>query len=91
MLTKEYINARQANGTSVAKLVGDDVLRDWNIRLQACEDKVVADFGGESAAQIQFDPKSLPGDIAESGEAGEGFAEAAEAGASYAVRIRGGL
>lgn len=51
---------------------------------------VVADFGGESAAQIQFERKSVSGDIAESGEAGEGFAEAAEAGASYAVRIRGG-
>ena len=51
---------------------------------------VVADFGGESAAQIQFDRKSVSGGIAESGEAGEGSAEATEAGASYAVRIRGG-
>ena len=91
MLTKEYINARQANGTSVAKLVGDDVLRDWNIRLQACEDKVVADFGGDTASEIQFDGESVSGDIAESGASGERFAEAAEAGASYAVRIRGGL
>ena len=89
-LTKEYINARQANGTSVAKLVGDDLLRDWNIRLQACEDKVVADFGGDTASEIQFDGESVSGDIAESGASGEGFAEAAEAGASYAVRIRGG-
>ena len=89
-LTKEYINARQANGTSVAKLVGDDLLRDWNIRLQACEDKVVADFGGDTASEIQFDSESLPGDITASGASGEGFAETAEAGASYAVRIRGG-
>ena len=89
-LTKEYINARQANGTSVAKLVGDDLLRDWNIRLQACEDKVVADFGGDTASEIQFDGESVSGDIAESGASGERFAEAAEAGASYAVRIRGG-
>lgn len=51
---------------------------------------VVADFGGESAAQIQFDRESVSGHPAESGAAGEGFAEAAEAGASYAVRIRGG-
>ena len=80
MLTKEYINARQANGTSVAKLVGDDVLRDWNIRLQACENKVVADFGGDTASEIQFDRKGVSGDIAESGAAGEGFAEAAERG-----------
>lgn len=51
---------------------------------------VVADFGGDTASEIQFDGESVSGDIAESGEAGEGFAEAAEAGASYAVRIRGG-
>jgi DNA (cytosine-5)-methyltransferase 1 len=51
---------------------------------------VVADFGGESAAQIQFDSESVSGDITESGAAGERPAGAAEAGASYAVRIRGG-
>lgn len=85
MLTKEYINARQANGTSVAKLVGDDVLRDWNIRLQACENKVVADLGGDTAAEVQFDSESLSGDIAESGAQGEGPAEAAEAGFNPAV------
>lgn len=51
---------------------------------------VVADFGGDTASEIQFDRKSVSGDIAESGAAGEGFAEAAEAGASYAVRIMGG-
>ena len=51
---------------------------------------VVADFGGDTASEIQFDRKSVPGDIAESGASGEGLAEAAEAGASYAVRIRGG-
>lgn len=51
---------------------------------------VVADFGGEYAAQIQFDRESVSGYPAESGASGEGSAEAAEAGASYAVRIRGG-
>lgn len=51
---------------------------------------VVADFGGDTAYEIQFDGESLPGDIAAGGTAGEGPAEAAEAGASYAVRIRGG-
>lgn len=51
---------------------------------------VVADFGGKSAAQIQFDRESVSGHPAESGAAGEGPAEAAEAGTSYAVRIRGG-
>lgn len=51
---------------------------------------VVADFGGDTATEIQFDGESLSGDIAEGGTAGEGPAEAAETGASYAVRIRGG-
>lgn len=47
---------------------------------------VVADFGGESAAQIQFDRESVSGDIAESGASGEGFAEDAESGFNPAVR-----
>lgn len=51
---------------------------------------VVADFGGESAAQIQFDRESVSWHPAESGAAGERPAEAAERGTSYAVRIRGG-
>lgn len=46
---------------------------------------VVADFGGESAAQIQFDRESVSGDITESGAAREGSAEAAEAGFNPAV------
>ena len=62
----------------------------WGVPQRRRRISVVADFGGDTASEIQFDPKSLPGDIAESGEAGEGSAEAAEAGASYAVRIRGG-
>ena len=62
----------------------------WGVPQRRRRISVVADFGGDTASEIQFDPKSLPGDIAESGEAGEGYAEAAEAGASYAVRIRGG-
>ena len=47
---------------------------------------VVADFGGESAAQIQFDRESVSGHLAESGTAGEGFAEATESGFNPAVR-----
>lgn len=39
---------------------------------------VVADFGGESAAQIQFDRESVSGYPAESGAAGERLAGAAE-------------
>lgn len=46
---------------------------------------VVADFGGESAAQIQFDCESVSGHPAESGAAGEGSAEAAESGFNPAV------
>lgn len=51
---------------------------------------VVADFGGDTASEIQFDGESVSGDITASGAAGERPAEAAEASASYAVRIRGG-
>lgn len=47
---------------------------------------VVADFGGESAAQIQFERESVSGHLAESGTAGEGFAEATESGFNPAVR-----
>lgn len=41
----------------------------------------VADFGGESAAQIQFERESVSGHPAESGAAGEGPAGASESGA----------
>ena len=46
---------------------------------------VVADFGGESAAQIQFDRESVSGHPAARGAAGEGFAGAAESGFNPAV------
>lgn len=46
---------------------------------------VVADFGGESAAQIQFDRESVSGHPTESGAAGEGPAGAAESGFNPAV------
>jgi DNA (cytosine-5)-methyltransferase 1 len=57
----------------------------WGVPQRRRRISVVADFGGDTASEIQFDPKSLPGDIAESGEAGEGFAEAAESGFNPAV------
>lgn len=57
----------------------------WGVPQRRRRISVVADFGGDTASEIQFDPKSLPGDIAESGEAGEGFAEAAERGFNSAV------
>lgn len=46
---------------------------------------VVADFGGESAAQIQFDRESVSGNHAESGASGEGTAETAESSFDPAV------
>lgn len=62
----------------------------WGVPQLRRRISVVADFGGDTASEIQFDRKSVSWDIAESGASGEGPAEAAEAGASYAVRIRGG-
>lgn len=62
----------------------------WGVPQRRRRISVVADFGGDTASEIQFDGESLPGDITASGASGEGFAEDAEAGASYAVRIRGG-
>lgn len=46
---------------------------------------VVADFGGDTAGEILFERESLPGYPAESGAAGEGFAEAAESGVNPAI------
>ena len=62
----------------------------WGVPQRRRRISVVADFGGDTASEIQFDGESVSGDIAESGAAGERPAEAAEAGDSYAVRIRGG-
>lgn len=53
----------------------------WGVPQRRRRISVVADFGGDTASEIQFDGESVSGDIAESGEAGEGFAEAAESGA----------
>lgn len=52
----------------------------WGVPQRRRRISVVADFGGDTASEIQFDPKSVSGDIAESGAAGEGLAEAAERG-----------
>lgn len=46
---------------------------------------VVADFGGDTASEIQFDRESVSGHPAESGAAWEGFAEASESGFNPAV------
>ena len=62
----------------------------WGVPQRRRRISVVADFGGDTASEIQFDSESLSGEITAGGAAGEGPAETAEAGASYAVRIRGG-
>ena len=57
----------------------------WGVPQRRRRISVVADFGGDTASEIQFDPKSVSGDIAESGEAGERPAEVAESGFNPAV------
>lgn len=57
----------------------------WGVPQRRRRISVVADFGGDNASEILFDRKSVSGDIAESGAAGEGFAEAAESGFNPAV------
>jgi DNA (cytosine-5)-methyltransferase 1 len=62
----------------------------WGVPQRRRRISVVADFGGDTAGEILFERKSVPGHPAESGAAGERLAGNAESGASYAVRIRGG-
>lgn len=57
----------------------------WGVPQRRRRISVVADFGGDTASEIQFDGESVSGDIAESGASGEGFAEAAESGFNPAV------
>ena len=80
--------AIDGDGWSVAWRTHD--AQYWGVPQRRRRISVVADFGGQSAGEILFERQGLPGDIAESGASWEGPAEAAEAGASYAVRIRGG-
>ena len=57
----------------------------WGVPQRRRRISVVADFGGDTASEIQFDRKSVSGDIAAGGTAGERPAEAAEAGFNPAV------
>lgn len=50
----------------------------WGVPQRRRRISVVADFGGDTASEIQFDGESVSGDITASGASGEGFAEAAE-------------
>lgn len=58
----------------------------WGVPQRRRRISVVADFGGDTASEIQFDSESVSGDIAESGASREGFAEDAESGFNPAVR-----
>ena len=53
----------------------------WGVPQRRRRISVVADFGGDTASEIQFDPKSVSGDIAESGAAWERPTGASESGA----------
>lgn len=63
----------------------------WGVPQRRRRISVVADFGGDTASEILFDRKSVSGDIAESGAAGEEFAEAAESGAGGAGKDSGSV
>ena len=52
----------------------------WGVPQRRRRISVVADFGGDTASEIQFDRESVSGDIAESGASWEGLAEDAESG-----------
>lgn len=57
----------------------------WGVPQRRRRISVVADFGGDTASEIQFDRKSMSGDITASGASGESPAEAAESGFNPAV------
>lgn len=73
---------------SVAWRVHD--AQHWGVPQRRRRISVVADFGGDTAGEILFERKSVPGHPAESGAEGERPSADAESGAAYAVRIRGG-
>lgn len=62
----------------------------WGVPQRRRRIALVADFGGDTAHEILFERKGVSGDPESRGEAGKRLAGYAEAGASYAVRIRGG-
>ena len=70
---------------SVAWRVHD--AQHWGVPQRRRRISVVADFGGDTAGEILFERKSVPGDPAESGTAGEGLAAAAESGFDCAIPI----
>ena len=63
----------------------------WGVHQRRRRIALVAAFGGDTAHEILFERAGVSGDLTPCGEAGERPAGDAEAGAAYAVRIRGGL
>lgn len=76
--------AIDGDGWSIAWRTHDS--QYWGVPQRRRRISVVADFGGDTASEIQFDGESVSGDIAESGAAGERSAEDAESGFNPAVR-----
>lgn len=62
----------------------------WGVPQPRRRIALVADFGGDTAHEILFERAGVSGDLEPRGEAGEKPSGNAEAGAAYAVRIRGG-
>lgn len=62
----------------------------WGVPQRRRRIALVADFGGDTAHEILFERTGVSGNLEPRGEAGERPAGNAEAGAAYAVRIRGG-
>ncbi len=76
------------DGWSVAWRVLD--AKFWGVAQTRRRIALVADFGGQSAPEILFVRKGVPGDSEPGSEARKGLAGGTESGTSYAVRIRGG-
>ena len=70
---------------SVAWRVHD--AQHWGVPQRRRRIALVADFGGDTAGEISFERKSVPGDITQSRAAGKGTTGAAENGADCAIPI----
>lgn len=62
----------------------------WGVPQRRRRISVVADFGGDAAAEVLFERRSVSWNTPESGTARERPASGIESSASFAVRIRGG-